>query len=79
MTNEPLVIRTTEDLPEFTDEFLAELKDTGESAIGFLEPWGRIDWDRFYEFWESAGYDMQDLGGPADMKIQRTVRKIVEW
>jgi len=78
--DEPIVIQSSEDLPEFDEEFLAMLKDLGESAIGFLEPYGRIDWDRFYEMLETLqGYDMQDIGGPADNKIQRTVRKIVEW
>ena len=37
-----------------------------------------IDWDRFYEMLESFnGYDMQDLGGPADNKIRRVVQKMV--
>jgi hypothetical protein len=76
---EPKVIKDTADLPEFTEEFLALIKDLGEASIGFIEPYGNIDWDRFYEMFESNGYDMQDFGGSADNKIRRTVRKIVEY
>ena len=36
-----------------------------------------VDWDRFYELLEMYGYDMQDLGGKADNKIRRIVRKAI--
>ena len=46
-----------------------------ESSIGFgLNP-EHVDWDRFYETLESFGWDMQDLGGTADNRIRRAVRK----
>jgi hypothetical protein len=49
----------------------------GESVYGLGNNW-TIDWERFYERLEAHGYDMQDLGGPADEKIRRIVRKAVQ-
>jgi hypothetical protein len=36
-----------------------------------------IDWDRYYDVLETLGWDMQDLGGPADRKIRRIVRAAI--
>ncbi len=72
----PIEINGVGDLPEFDDAFLAILKDCGNASIGFNNSW-KIDWMRFWEALETAGWDMQDLGGPADNKIARVVRKMV--
>ncbi len=34
-----------------------------------------VDWERFYEFLEMEGWDMQDLGGRVDNKIRRIVQQ----
>ena len=73
----PAVIRTVNDLPEFDEPFLKVLADIGSGSYGLGNRFV-IDWDRFYEMLESFnGYDMQDLGGPADNKIRRVVQKMV--
>ncbi len=73
----PTVVRTVNDLPEFDEPFRKVLADIGSSVYGLGNHF-TIDWDRFYEMLESFyGYDMQDLGGPADNKIRRVVQKMV--
>ena len=75
---DPTVVRSVTDLPEFDEPFLKILQECGESSVGFLEPYGRVEWDRFYEMLDSFhGWDMEDMGGPADEKIRRVVRKMV--
>ena len=72
-----LSINSLDDLPEFDEAFLKILKDLGDASYGLGNRFV-IDWDRFYEMMESMeGYDMQDLGGPADSKIRRVVQKMV--
>jgi len=69
---EPIEItRTTTELPPY--EILI---GCGEASYGLGNRFV-IDWDRFYETLEMYGWDMQDLGGPVDNKIQRIVRKAV--
>ncbi len=73
----PTVILRVTDLPEFDEPFRKVLSEIGSSVYGLGNRWV-IDWDRFYEMLESFhGYDMQDLGGPADNKIRRVVQKMV--
>ena len=73
----PVEINGIDDLPEFDEAFLKSLEDSGNGSIGFNNSW-TIDWTRFYECLETEGWDMQDLGGPADNKIRRVVRKMVQ-
>lgn len=69
-------VTSVDDLPEFDEAFLKILIGCGEASYGFNNYWG-IDWEKFYESLEMYGWDMQDLGGSADNKIKRVVRKMV--
>lgn len=69
------MIEITESNPVIPDHKL--LIDCGEGAYGLGNNF-TVDWERFYEMLETyGGYDMQDLGGKADNKIRRIVRKAI--
>ena len=76
----PIVIGDTNPVMP-SDKMIAELAG---ASLGFgLNP-EHIDWDRFYEYLEAEGWDMQDLGGKLDDRIRRRARKLradgeVEW
>jgi hypothetical protein len=72
----PTTINGPGDLPDFTDEFLKILEDCANGSYGFNQNFN-VDWERFYDNLETYGWDMQDLGGPADEKVRRVVRKMV--
>jgi len=74
--DDPKIIETPADLPPFDEAFLKILKDCGDASYGFNQNFN-IDWERFYESLEMNGWDMQDLGGSADEKIRRVVRRMV--
>ena len=74
MTDTPAEIAT---LADVTDDVIAKLQGCGDASYGLGNDF-TIRWDRFYELLEMDGYDMQDLGGPADNKIRRLVRKMVQ-
>ena len=54
----------------------AVLLECGEVSYGMGNRWV-IDWEMFYNALDSAGYDMQDLGGTVDTRIRRKVRQWV--
>ncbi len=60
-----------------TEDVISKLQGCGEASYGLGNNW-TINWERFYEILEMEGYDMQDLGGPADNKIRRLVQKMVK-
>ena len=64
-------------LEHVTEDVISKLQGCGEAVYGLGNNW-TIDWDRFYQYLEDEGYDMQDMGGPADNKIRRLVRKMVK-
>ena len=72
----PIEVNNVHDLPEFDADFIAVLQGCGESVYGLGNDWS-INWESFYQCLEMEGWDMQDLGGPADNKIRRVVRKMV--
>ena len=74
---EPVEVNRLADLPDFDDAFLKILEEAGDASYGLGNNWS-INWDTFYECLEREGWDMQDMGGPADNKIRRVVRKMVQ-
>ncbi len=72
----PIEIANIHDLPKFDDAFLAVLRECGEASYGLGNNW-TINWESFYISLEMEGWDMQDMGGPADNKIRRVVRKMI--
>ena len=51
------------------------IKECAEASIGFgLNP-EHVDWDRFYDYLESYGWEMDEYSGKADGRLHRIVNK----